>query len=423
MDNHSSSKKELIKIARQMFEANTFSGFSQWKNTSYKFIAPSNKEYVFQWLWDTAFHAIVLSNFDIPWAKNEILNFLKGQHSDGFIPHIIFWGNKKRLPHWAYIESAMSIRPKTSSITQPPVLPIAVEKIYQKDTDKNFLRQTIPNLSKHHKWLIENRDNDNDGLISIISPNESGMDELPVFQVAAGYSGQDTARLHYTYRKGDFKNYRLKFNNKKILEKDYFNVEELLFNTIFIEASRSLGRLNREINNIYDAVYFEDLANSSEQSLLEKCWDPEDEIFYSLYSNNEKKARVKTIASLAPLFLDGLKGEKLEKIIEKHLLNQDEFWTPYPFPSVAKNEPYYTPADIPAYKIKLLWRGPTWISTNWLIINGLKKHGYDHLANGVIYRTLEMIKQHGFREYYNPETGEGYRRENFGWSSLIIDLL
>jgi hypothetical protein len=35
----------------------------------------------------------------------------------------------------------------------------------------------------------------------------------------------------------------------------------------------------------------------------------------------------------------------------------------------------------------------------------------------------EMIEKSGFREYYHPETGEGYRRENFGWSTLILDLL
>jgi hypothetical protein len=36
---------------------------------------------------------------------------------------------------------------------------------------------------------------------------------------------------------------------------------------------------------------------------------------------------------------------------------------------------------------------------------------------------VEMIEKWGFREYYNPETGQGYRRENFGWSTLILDLL
>ena len=423
MDNTANTKKKLIDKAKIIFRKNTFQGFSKWKNTDYKFIAPSDEEYVFQWLWDTAFHAIVLSNFDINWAKKEILNFLMGQHDDGFIPHVIFWGNKKKLPRWAYIESLISFRPRTSSITQPPILSLAIERIYNEDKDKQFLEQTVEKLSKHHKWLLENRDNDNDGLISIISPNESGMDELPVFQVVGNYTGMEPNKLHYTYRKGDLKNYRYKFDNKKILEKDYFNVEELLFNTIFIESTRSISRFYKELGNEKEANFFKKVADKSENSLLSKCWDKKDEIFYSLYSNKEKMAKVKTVASLVPLFLDGLKGEKLNKLVNKHLLNEMEFWTPYPFPSVAKNEPYYYPEESQFYQVKLLWRGPTWISTNWLVIKGLRKHGYNDIADGVVKRMSEMVEKEGFREYYNPETGEGYRRKNFGWSTLLIDLL
>lgn len=416
-------KTKFIEDAKRLFKENTLEGFSKWKNTEYKFIAPSNKEYVFQWLWDTAFHAIVLSIFDLNWAKHEVINFLKGQGDDGFIPHIIFWGNKKRLPHWAYIESVISIRPRTSSITQPPVFPLAVEQIYNKDHDIKFLEQTVDKLAKHHKWLLQNRDNDKDFLVSIISPNESGMDELPVFQIVGNYTGKNAARLHYTYRKGDLKNYRYKFNNKTILEKDYFNVEELLFNTIFIESARSISRLYKALNNSKESKYFELVANESEKSLLTKCWDEKDKIFYSIYSNAEKMAKVKTVASLAPLFLEGLKGEKLKNLVEEHLLNVDEFWTPYPIPTVAKNEPYYNPGETPLHQVKLLWRGPTWISTNWLVIKGLRKHGYNEIADGIVLKMVEMIDKEGFREYYNPESGRGYRRKGFGWSTLIIDLL
>lgn len=416
-------KSDVITQAKSIFEGNTFQGYSSWKKTNYKFIAPANKEYVYQWLWDTGFHAIVLSHFDTTWAKDEIRNFLLGQWKNGFLPHIIFWGKKKRLPHWAYIESALSIRPRTTSITQPPVLPISVEYIYKKDKDKDFLREVLPKLANHHRWLLENRDIDRDTLISIISPNESGMDELPVFQIAAGYTGLETTRLHYTYRKGDFLNHRYRFNSKRILEKDYFNVEELLFNVVFIESARSLSRLFAEISEKDEAVFFKKTADKSEKTLLEKCWDKEDNIFYSLYKKDEKFAKVKTIASLLPLYLDGLKGEKLNLLVENHVLNPDEFYTLFPFPSVAKDEKYYVPHDTPLHQVKLLWRGPTWIATNWFVVKGLQKHGYHSVAKEVIEKMKKMIEEHGFREYYNPEDGTGYRRNNFGWSTLILDLL
>ncbi len=417
------TKDDVIKRAREIFTLNTMSGYSNWRDTDYKFIAPANQEYVYQWLWDTGFHAIVLSHFDTSWAKSEIRNFLKAQGADGFLPHIIFWGTKKRLPHWAYIESALSFRPRTTSITQPPVFPISVEHIYEKDQDKDFLREVLPALAHHHRWLLENRDIDQDFLISIISPNESGMDELPVFQVAAGYRGLDTARLHFTYRRGDILNQRYRFDHKKILEKDYFNVEELLFNTVFIESARSLSRLFAIIGNEPESVYFKLVAEKGEKSLLSKCWDEKDGIFYSIYSKKEKFADVKTIASLVPLFLDGLTGKKLKTLVDDHLINPNEFYTDFPFPSVSRDEKYYVPGETPRHQVKLLWRGPTWLATNWFVIKGLQKHGYDKIAADVISKTKAMIEKNGFREYYNPETGEGYRRENFGWSTLLLDLM
>src|SRR3989344_5371324 len=118
---------------KKLFKSNLKTGYSKWKKTDYQFISPSNKEYVYQWLWDTAFHAIVLSHFDTDWAKKEIKNFLLGQWEDGFLPHIIFWGDGFNLPHWAYIESKLSIRPKTTALTQPPALALAVEAIYERD--------------------------------------------------------------------------------------------------------------------------------------------------------------------------------------------------------------------------------------------------------------------------------------------------
>lgn len=420
-------KQTLISQAKVIFENNLRQGYSRWKDTIFKFISPASKEYIYQWLWDTCFHSIVLSNFDCSWAKAEIHNLLLAQRNDGFIPHIIFWtGHLFNFPHWALIESALSLRPNTSAITQPPVIAEAVEAIYKKDPDINFLKQVLPKIAKFHRWLLENRDPDQDQLISIISPNESGMDELPVFQVVSNYFGKNSSRLHYIYRKIDLLNKVYRFNSKSILDKDYFNVEELLFNSVFLENCRILARLFLEINDKKEADFFNQIASFGEKSLFEKCWNGEDNIFYSLYSKKENQAKVKTIASLMPIYLSNIPRHLLKLLVEKHLLNESEFWTNFPIPSVAKDELYYQPTNLGSNRIygtSLLWRGPTWINTNWFVIKGLRKHGYNEIADKIVEKMLKMIQKEGFREYYNPETGEGYRRENFGWSTLIVDLI
>lgn len=446
-------KQKYIERAKAIFEHNLIDGYSNWKKTHYKFIAPAKKEYVYQFLWDTAFHAIVLSHFDTEWAKNEIKNYLLAQWDDGFIPHIIFWKGKTHdLPHWAFLESKPSLRPRTSALTQPPILGIAVEEIFKKDGDIEFLKEVVPKIAKHYKWLLANRDPDHDHLVSIISPNESGMDELPVFQVVSGFHGRNLIQLHYAFRKPDLLNQINGFDSKKILEKDYFNVEEVLFNTAFVENARSTSRLlkvlkdeasSTTLKSWYesDVDFFKAAADLSEKAMLQKLWDPKDEIFYSIYSKKEEMAKVKTAASLIPLFLQGLPTDKLASLLSKHLLNPAEFWTQYPIPTVSRDDINYSPLEFPEYRhrlagklvnkvylafykeLKMLWRGPTWVATNWFIVKGLRKHGQDKIADQIVEKMVEMIEKWGFREYYNPETGQGYRRQNFGWSTLILDLL
>jgi glycogen debranching enzyme len=417
-------KQAFLVEAEQIFHGNLQEGYSKWRQMPYRYIAPATTEYTYQWQWDTAFHAIVLSHFDNSWAKAEIESYLAGQWDDGFLPHVIFWDEKHVLPHWAYIESyPWTKRIHSTAITQPAMTAIAVEQIYQKDHDQEFLKRTLPKLASYHRWLLVNRDPDYDQLLAIISPNESGMDELPVFQYALNYQGNNPARIHYIYRYADFLNQTLLFNNHKILQKDYFNVEEILFNCVFAEANRSLGRLFRILGKEAEAIEFLEQATATENAILEKCWDEDDGIFYSLYRNDERKARVKTAASLLPLFLDGLKGDRLTTLIEKHLLNPQEFWTNYPVPSVAINEPTYEPGDPSWSRGKLLFRGPTWINLNWFIVKGLRKHGYDDIAEQMVGKMVDMVSREGFREYYNPDTGQGYRRKSFGWSTLIADLL
>jgi hypothetical protein len=50
------------------------------------------------------------------------------------------------------------------------------------------------------------------------------VDELPTFQLAAGYNGTDPTKLRYYFRKPDILNKKNFYNSKIILKKFYFNV-------------------------------------------------------------------------------------------------------------------------------------------------------------------------------------------------------
>jgi len=72
---------------------------------------------------------------------------------------------------------------------------------------------------------------------------------------------------------------------------------------------------------------------------------------------------------------------------------------------------------------RLYWRGPTWVNSAWLVWLGLIRLGYDEQADLLATRPASAIATHGLREYYNPYTGAGMGAADFGWSSLILELL
>jgi len=405
--------RKIVDEAKAILWKNRKEGSVEWNGSGYSYVCPSIELYPFQWLWDSCFHAIVLTYFDINLAKQEIVNLLLTQHDDGFIPHTILWGNRESGPYWIFLQSKSPYH--HSSYIQPPVMAQAVKAIFDRSGDIDFLKQILPNLRRYYLWL-QNRDFDNDGLISIIAPWESGLDESPAYDLALGFPENP----YWSARTLDLRYAEVKYEIKKIMDLDLFDVEDVLVNSIYAQGLKVLSELYGFIGNQEENVRFKSLANRVEKSIIDKCYI--DGCFYNLVTKNNKEmpAMVLTVISLMPLILDNIERDKVDSLIMKHLLNPEEFWLPYPIPSVARSERSFDPI----YKGQdWLWKGPTWINTNWFIVQGLLKHGYKEIACEVIRRTLELVSRSGFREFYNPWTGEGYGATDFGWSTLVVDLL
>jgi glycogen debranching enzyme len=73
-----------------------------------------------------------------------------------------------------------------------------------------------------------------------------------------------------------------------------------------------------------------------------------------------------------------------------------------------------------------MWRGPTWVNVNYLLIEGLARSGYSQVSRELRDRTLALIEsQADIFEYYHPQTGGNPPKAAsvFGWSSAVyIDL-
>jgi len=399
-------------------------GYSNWAGMRYEFSCPSPLRYPYQWFWDSCFHAITLSHFDTQLAKNEIRSLLSIQRGDGFLPHIIFW-DTGRGPRkiYRYTQSAgWSPWPRTTGMIQPPVLGIALEALWKKDNDYAFFKEILPKVERYSAWLETNRDPDGDHLISIISPYESGLDYCPHFDETVGFYARDTnrrklARLEFSYRMMDLKNKLHGYNSKKILALGYYDVEDVMMNVVYGASLKSIGRLFEIQGKQEKAISFYEKSRAVTKSLISKCLH-DDGLFYSVWGKKEKKLFVKTFVSLMPIMLEDMPQSIIETLVKRHLTNATEFWPPYPIPGVALDEPTFDPAEN-----RFIWRGPTWMNINWFIVRGLRHHGYNEIADEIVEKSKTLIERSGFREYFNPLTGEGYGARDFGWSTLIVDIM
>ena len=53
----------------------------------------------------------------------------------------------------------------------------------------------------------------------------------------------------------------------------------------------------------------------------------------------------------------------------------------------------------------------------------LLEKGYSKEAEKLLLSVKQLISKSGFREYYNPFTGEGHGAHDFTWSGLVVDMI
>ena len=399
-----------------LYRANRRQGFAAWCNADYDYVCPSRDTYQFQWFWDSCFHAIVLSHLDIEQAEAELRTLLLGQQPDGFIPHVTYW-TAEVPPSGPYQVSGPS--PWQSASMQPPVLAEAVAAVADRGRGSAYLRDVLPAVRRYYDWCDRMRDPDRDGLIAIVEPHESGMDQTPAYDAYLGVAGEDPAAFEAAWRPLAEANALAGYRAESIFAADRFIVEDVAVNSLYAENQRVLAHLLADIGDGAGATELSERADRTVKGLVQRCWDAADEDFHALAGHAERPLPGDTIAGLLPIVLADLPAALVQRIVDR-LEDPSEFGTSCPVPSVSHRSPAYRPAPAGG---TVLWRGPSWINANWYIARGLRRHGRDALAARIEDASLALVDRSGFREHYDPESGEGYGARDFSWSGLVLDMV
>lgn len=343
------------------------------------------------------------------------------QEEDGFVGHMLYWNKFIPSRITDIFQGKPSLknfyRPHMTALIQPPLAAQSVLRIYNSDGQVGFVKEMYPKLKKYYSAVEKHRVFEDNGLISIITYFEAGMDWKPSYDEVVGFKGKGNPLLFLKVVAVDFSNFINNYNIKKIYHKGHFIVKDAGINTIYAQNLQAMAALARLVHP-EDAAEYEEKSQKVINSILTLMYDDNDKAFYDLHGKHNTKLKTLTPTIFFPLVLKEVSDSIAKNVIERHLLNREEFAVPYPIPSVSINHPAFKPNQS-----VYIWRGPTWAIYNWFLHQCLIERGYRREASRLVDTLKELIKKSGFREYYHPFTGEGYGAYDFTWSTLIIDMM
>jgi glycogen debranching enzyme len=354
----------------------------------------------------------VWSHFEPARARRELRTLIRAGRPDGFIPHTVFWdapARWRRAPFYATARFAGDLA--TESI-QTPFIAVAWERVAAAShDDPGFAAEGIDALERHYEWLAYNRDPDEDGLISIILPDESGLDDSPKYDQVFGW------RAHWT--PGHFalieRARRSGYSARVIARDSDLHVEDVLVNVAYVLGLEALSRMRGEDG---DGPWAR-RAHAAREALLTRCWDERRALFHDLAGRSEQPITTSTWSSLAPIALRGVPDDIRRRVVETQLLDDRRYRAPTGIPSVAMDDPGF----IARFDLWRTWRGPSWMVTSWLLVPAMRELGYVDEAARIVDSLTAAVARDGWREYYNPINGRGEAARGFAMSTLLVDLL
>jgi glycogen debranching enzyme len=336
---------------------------------------------------------------------------MSGQWEDGRVPHILFHDrNADYFPGPDFWETEW-----TTSISQPPVWATCVRRMVEITGDDTRLAALVPKMDASHRWFHDARDPLGVGAIAVAHPWESGLDNCPVWDApmrrvdtsnAPSFVRRDTHVVGDVDQRPTDEQYVQYACIVKAIARDGFGigpfaVYDPLITAILARAEEDLAWLADRAGQQTGAAQ---RAKKLRAGLVGHLWNEELGRFVYHDARADELITADVIGGYAPLFA-GLDQERAERL---RAGLKERFEAKFPYPSTS-------PLD-PAFEARRYWRGPTWINTNWLLV--------DAMGEELAQKTVDLVREGGFYEYFDAETGDGLGGESFTWSAaLCLDLV
>lgn len=354
-----------------------------------------------QWGWGHGHQVMHESLSMIPYAFLDVKSaeesqriFIDQQYDDG----LIAYRNGPRGPQVYPHEG----EPTTSA----PFFSWTNWEIYRVGKDRSFLRDAYDAGAKYIRYMEGHRDKDQDGMYEwgpygIIENVRDGWNV--VFQLFSG--GEDEGR-------------------------DISGELEAL--DLTLEMANEMYYLRLMAKELGDRTGEKEWSEkfSRTAALVNKyMWDPEDRFYYHVSSADHsfrfegESLKRKELIGFLPMWARVATKERANELV-KELQNPASFWRTYGVPTLAANDPSYTPFVDGCCR----WNGPVWLLWNFEVMEGLKNYGYEKQAHDLgekmlLAVTTQLRKNHRFWESYSPDYPVLESPSNYIWDSIMAKVL
>lgn len=340
-------------------------------------------------------------------ALSNILIFLRYQRRDGKFPGMIMHDNVMgTMPYYDWMQGLF--------------LPYAALKLYYLiGREPEYLKAVYTALEDYDAFLWKYRDSDGDGCLETWCIWDTGEDNFTL-QELNGINAMDHGAYGGIVPPENYGN--LPYESPQYMAYSY-------------AGRKVLSEISKLLQNGKEQDWA-DQAEAVRQKLKSYLWDEEKKACYPRDKDNQMLYCL-TQENIKCMYEGIFDQEMADGFIREHLLNEEEFWTPYPIPSIAVNDPYFhvskeysncyeqmeahgkTEGNIQVNS----WSGPVNGLTCQRSIEALLNYG--HHAETVLLgrKIIGMLKMNpGFAQNYNPFTGVQHGDKD-GYGPTMLTLL
>ncbi len=333
-------------------------------------------------------------------AQGSLLNFINLQNDDGsFTGHI--YPNGEQTSGFYHANWGHAI--------------LAVDQLHP---DIHFLEQAYHGLARYVAYFDRERDQEDSGLYDVFDQYETGQEYM------SRYLAVDNKADIY-----DWSNHiRLK------------GVDS----TVYIYVLKcALAKIADRLRKKEEGIIWQQGADKIKNAVLTLMWEPAVEMFFDVNPITMQRTGVKAAICFYPYMTDIVDETHLPGL-KRHLLNPNEFWTPWPVPATSIDDPFFSAdAEWKGKRHNCPWNGRVWPMTNSHIAELLagcalrfRDAELHQAAVEFINRFIRMMhyespdgEKDGSRpncfEHYHPFNGRAsvYRGVDDYQHSWVVDLL